>query len=48
VCAVVRGHPADRGCDSDDNMFIGHVEQIGCDEQMGTLLLRCPRMCVAI
>jgi hypothetical protein len=36
----------DRGCDycaSDDNMYLGHVEQIASDERTLQLLLRCPR-----
>jgi DNA-directed RNA polymerase subunit M/transcription elongation factor TFIIS len=37
---------AERGCGycaSDDNMFYGHVKQIGSDDVTRTLLLRCPQ-----
>lgn len=38
--------PAERGCGycaSDDNMYYGHVKQIGSDEVTHALLLRCPQ-----
>lgn len=36
---------AERGCDfcADDDMYFGHVEQVGSDEASRLLLLRCPR-----
>ena len=36
----------ERGCEycrDDSNMLFGHVEQIGTNDELGCLLLRCPR-----
>jgi hypothetical protein len=37
---------SERGCNycaDDDNMYFGHVEQIGSSEALQMILLRCPR-----